>query len=73
MSSKQKIFVDFGNADDSDTIRLVTKGTLRDLEKFRIQLEEGLELSITDGEISADAIVHYSDGMWVAKVVRWAQ
>jgi hypothetical protein len=73
MSSEKKVFVDFGNADDSDTIRLVTRGTLSDLERFGIQLEEGLELGITDGEISADAIVHYSDGVWVAKVLRWEQ
>jgi hypothetical protein len=71
MPASQSIFVDFGNADDSDIIRLTTVGTLRDLATLGIELKEGLELHITDGEISASAVVQRRDGMWVAKVLRW--
>ncbi len=71
MPVSQSIFVDFGNADDSDIIRLTTVGTLRDLATLGIELKEGLELHITDGEISAFAVAQRRDGMWVAKVLRW--
>lgn len=71
MVASQAISVDFGNADESDVIRLITAGTLRDLKTFRIELKEGLELRITDGEISAAAVVQRRDGMWVAKVTSW--
>lgn len=71
MVASQAISVDFRNADESEVFRLITAGTLRDLETYRIELKEGLELRITGGEISAAAVVQRRDGMWVAKVTSW--
>jgi hypothetical protein len=71
MSTSQSVFVDFGNADDVGIIRLIIPDTLKDLARLGIQLKEGLELHITDGEISASAVVQRRDGLWVARVLRW--
>ncbi|MBB3228423.1 hypothetical protein FHW69_003058 [Luteibacter sp. Sphag1AF] len=71
MPASQLIFLDFGNADESDIIRLTTVGSLRDLATLGVELKEVLELHITDGEISASAVVQRRDGMWASKVLHW--
>jgi hypothetical protein len=65
------LFVDFGNRDIDDAIRLTTKGTVESINEQDVQLCDGLELTITDGELYAVAVVSMRDGMWVARIVRW--
>jgi hypothetical protein len=63
--------VDFNNADEDEAVRLVTRGTLDFLRANAIELFEGMDVTITDGEILADAVVTMRHGAWVAVVGRW--
>jgi hypothetical protein len=63
--------VDFGNCDADDAVRLTTKGAVETLKEKGIQLKDGMELTISDGESTAVGVVCMRDGMWVARIVRW--
>ncbi len=63
--------VDFGNCDVDNAVRLTTKGTVDALKQEGIQLKDGMELTITDGELTAVGVACMRDGMWVAQIVRW--
>ena len=65
---QQKIFVDFHNSDRNGRVRLNTDGTFRDLDKYGIVLQTGLELYLDDMEgNSIDCIVEFSpeENIWV--------
>ncbi len=66
------LYADFNNADASGRLRLNCKGTLVDLAAAGRELEEGLEVTLTDGELRVDGTVVASteEGIWVA-VVDW--
>ena len=79
-----KVYADFQNLDDSNRLRLTCAGTLQDLERQDIQLQEGLALTFyTDDaddqgrpdEWRVEGVVHYdydTDAQcWVA-AVDWA-
>ncbi len=73
MEQLPKIFVDFNNNDVLRRIYLNTNGTLNDLNKLGIKLEEGLALLLYDLDgLSSKGIVQFSeaDNRWVA-VVDW--
>lgn len=74
-----KVYADFHDLDDSNRLRLVCAGTLRDLEREGIQLREGLVLTLyTDDaddqgqpdELCVEGVVHYDEDAkcWVAAV-----
>lgn len=69
------IFADFDNTDTERRIRLITAGTLADIDRQQIQLQEGLELILDDNdELRAIGIVQFSgeENIWVAKI-DWSQ
>jgi hypothetical protein len=77
-----KIYADFHNLDDANRLRLTSAGTLDDLARQGIRLEEGRALTFyTDDaddqgrpdEMLVEGVVHYDDGeqCWVA-AVDWA-
>jgi hypothetical protein len=74
-----RIYADFQNLDDHNRLRLVSAGTLRDLERLDISLRDGLELSFyADDEdefgrpddVRVDGVVQFDEaqGCWVATV-----
>jgi hypothetical protein len=74
-----RVYADFQNLDDENRLRLVCAGTRRDLERQRIELREGMALTLyTDDaddagrpdELLADGTVHYNEQekCWVAAI-----
>lgn len=77
-----RIYADFQNLDDANRLRLTCAGTLQDLERHGLQLEEGLLLTFYSDdaddqgqpdELRVEGLVHYdADGhCWVA-AIDWA-
>jgi hypothetical protein len=66
MTTSETIFVDFHNADAEGYVRLNTNGTVADISRFGIVLQEGMNLSVSDGEITIAGIVHEpgAEGVW---------
>lgn len=81
MSLPPRIFADFNNADPQGRVRLNCVGTVQDLSRQQVQLQEGIELLLycDDGnengqevQLIADGTVAYSQAEqgWVA-VIDW--
>jgi hypothetical protein len=68
MNSAEPIPVDFGNADEDGAVRLVTRGTLEYCADHNIVLSEGMKITMSDGEITAEGVVSRRGGFWVATV-----
>ena len=80
--STPRVYADFQNLDDANRLRLTCAGTLQDLQRQEIQLQEGLVLTFYSDdaddqgqpdELRVEGVVHYdADGQcWVA-TVDWA-
>jgi len=69
----KRVFADFNNRDPQGRVRLNTEGTLRDVNRQGIRLEDGLELTIADDDLEAEGIVRFSEeeGLWVVEV-KWS-
>lgn len=74
-----RVYADFQNLDAENRLRLICAGTRRDLDRQRIELREGVALTLyTDdannegelNELRAEGIVQYNgaDNCWVAAV-----
>jgi len=71
MILNHKIFADFHNADSSGRIRLTTAGTLEDIKRLNIELQNGLQVILNDHEeFETVGIIEYSENenIWVAKI-----
>lgn len=66
------IFVDFNNRDMDGCLRLNTVGTVADLAKFSIHLKDGLQHSVSDGDLTAKIMVRApgDEGVWRAQLLR---
>jgi len=66
---RHTLTVDFNNADESGRLRLNLVGTLSDIARLGIGLENGLSVIVHDEELEADGEVVYSEDerIWVAK------
>ena len=73
MNNRIGIPVDFANCDEDGAIRLVTQGTVDYLRSNKVDLAEGLDILMSDGEIFADGSCTMRDGIWVAVVARWIE
>lgn len=71
MKSSKRIPVDFGNADEDGAVRLVTRGTMEYCKDHNIVLSEGLRVTMSDGEVTAEGTVARRAGIWVARVEKW--
>ena len=59
------IYADFNNIGLEGFIRLTCVGTTRDLEAAGVVLVEGLQLTVSDGDLIADIVVRKSaEGSW---------
>ncbi|MEG4530783.1 hypothetical protein [Microcoleus sp. D2_18a_D3] len=69
-----RIFADFHNADEQSRLRLNCVGTIEDLSRQNIKLEDGKFLALYDEELEVDGVVQYSEeeSLWVA-VIDWKQ
>ncbi|MEG5067523.1 hypothetical protein QUB33_28505 [Microcoleus sp. B3-A4] len=69
-----RIFADFHNADEQGRLRLNCVGTIEDLSRQNIKLEDGQLLVLYDEELEVDGVVQYSEeeSLWVA-VIDWKQ
>jgi hypothetical protein len=67
-----RVFADFHNADVRGRLRLNCTGTIEDLARQKIWLEDGLRLILYSEDLEADGIVQYSteENVWVA-VIDW--
>ena len=70
--TKPIIYADFNNADSQGRLRLNVRGSLEDLERQSIRLEESLPVVVYDEELEADGSAQFSkeEQIWVA-VIDW--
>ena len=70
--NKVRVFADFHNADAKGRLRLSCVGTIEDLERHGIVLQDGQSLIIYSEELEVEGIVHYSkeEKLWTA-VIDW--
>ena len=68
--SNPKIFADFHNADDKGRLRLNCVGTIEDLSRQNIKLQDGQLLTLYSEELEADGVVQYSEeeSLWMAAI-----
>jgi hypothetical protein len=71
MTQALPVPVDFGNRDQDGAVRLVTRGTVEHLKSHGIAMSEGLPITMSDGEITAQGTCTQRQGMWVAVVSGW--
>ena len=69
-----RIFADFYNADEQGRLRLNCVGTIEDLSRQNIKLQDGQLLAFYDEELEVDGVVQYSEeeSLWVA-AIDWKQ
>lgn len=69
-----RIFADFHNADEQGRLRLNCVGTIEDLSRKNIKLQDGQLLAFYDEELEVDGVVQYSEeeNLWVA-AIDWKQ
>ncbi|TAD99647.1 MAG: hypothetical protein EAZ68_17915 [Oscillatoriales cyanobacterium] len=65
-----RIFADFHNADEQGRLRLNCVGTIEDLSRQNIKLQDGQLLAFYDEELEVDGVVQYSEeeSLWVAAI-----
>lgn len=69
--SELRIFVDFNNRDFDGFLRLNLTGTLEDLGREHLVLEEGMPFTGSDGDLTAKIIVAAPgiEGIWRGRIV----
>jgi hypothetical protein len=65
-----RVFADFHNADVQGRLRLNCIGTVEDLARQNIELQDGQLLTLYSEDLEADGIVQYSseENLWVAAI-----
>ncbi|PAX46603.1 hypothetical protein [Brunnivagina elsteri] len=65
-----RVFADFHNADIRGRLRLNCTGTIGDLARQKILLEDGLRLILYSEDLETDGVVQYSteENVWVALI-----
>lgn len=69
--SEIRIFVDFNNGDPDGFLRLNLTGTLEDLRRGHLAIEEGMPVTGSDGDLTAKIIVVAPgiEGIWRGRIV----
>jgi hypothetical protein len=72
--SHPRIFADFHNADEQGRLRLNCVGTIEDLSRQNIKLQDGQFLTLYSEDLEVDGVVQYSEDerLWVA-AIDWKQ
>ena len=65
-----KVFADFHNADAQGRLRLNCIGTIEDLARQHIELQDGQSLTLYSEDLEVDGTVQYSEAenLWVATI-----
>ncbi len=65
-----KVFADFHNADIQGQLRLNCIGTVEDLARQNIELQDGQLLTLYSEELEVEGVVQYSseEKLWVAAI-----
>jgi hypothetical protein len=65
------IYADFNNIDSDGLLRLNNVGTISDLNRAGIALQEGVVLTFSDGDLVAKGVVRTpsSEGVWRAQIL----
>ncbi|WP_223619064.1 hypothetical protein [Lysobacter sp. ESA13C] len=65
------IYADFNNFDPDGFIRLNCSGTESDLSNHSLTLVDGMELTVSDGDLTATIIVRAPspEGVWRGEIV----
>jgi hypothetical protein len=65
-----RVFADFHNADVEGRLRLNCIGTIEDLARQNIELQDGQLLTLYSEDLEADGVVKYSsnENIWVAAI-----
>jgi hypothetical protein len=68
--STSKVYVDLQNADPEGRVRLNCVGTIQDLNRQGIRLQEGLQLAFYCEDLEVDGEVTFSpeERGWVARI-----
>lgn len=69
--SEIRIFVDFNNRDPDGFLRLNLAGTLEDLRRGHLVIEEGMPVTGSDDDLTAKIIVVAPgiEGIWRGRIV----
>jgi hypothetical protein len=67
---KPRIFADFNDMTNGPSLRLNCRGTIEDLKRLSLELQDGLEAIFSDGELEADGVVRFlpAEEAWVAVI-----
>ncbi len=67
---KLRVFADFHNADVQGRLRLNCIGTVEDLARQQISLQDGQILTLYSEDLEVDGLVQYSteENLWVAVI-----
>ncbi len=70
--SQPRVFADFHNADPKGRLRMNCIGTVEDLSRQQVTLQEGVQLVMYSEDLEVDGEVFYSseESLWVA-VIDW--
>lgn len=70
--TKPLIYADFNNADPQGRLRLNCVGTIEDLSRQGVCLQEGMRLILHDEELETEGEVQFSseEQIWVA-IINW--
>ncbi|MDX2245119.1 MAG: hypothetical protein NW224_30950 [Leptolyngbyaceae cyanobacterium bins.302] len=65
-----KVFADFHNADVQGRLRLNCIGTVEDLARQNIELQDGQLLTLYSEDLEVEGVVRYSseENLWVAAI-----
>lgn len=68
--NRPRVFADFNNADTLGRLRLNCVGTIEDLARQQITLQEHQSLTLYDEDLEVEAQVEYSteEHVWVALI-----
>lgn len=71
---KPRVFADFHNSDFQGRLRLNCTGTIEDLARQKIWLQNDRQLTLYSEDLEVDGVVQYSteENLWVA-VIDWNQ
>jgi hypothetical protein len=72
--SMSRVFVDFHNADEQGRLRLNCIGTIEDLARQHVELENGQRLTLYGEDLEVDGVVQFSEDekIWVV-AIDWNQ
>ena len=68
--NKPRVYADFHNADPQGRLRLNCIGTIQDLSRQQVELQEELTLTLYSEELEVEGRVQYSteENLWVAAI-----